>query len=164
MVVDYFSRFPEVFKLTSTVTGSVIAALKSLFSRYGLPEILRSDNGPQYNSDEFATYMKEHGIRHVTSSPYYPQSNGQVERTVQTVKRLFKRSADPYQALLSYRATLLPWCNLSPAELLMGRQTSENNGFADRQGSNSQVEISPRIQEAKQGVQRSTEKRFRPGA
>ena len=122
VVVDYFSRFPEVFKLTSTVTGSVIAALKSLFSRYGLPGILRSDNGPQYNSDEFAMYMKEHGIRHVTSSPYYPQSNGQAERTVQTVKRLFKRSADPYQALLSYRATPLPWCNLSPAELLMGRR------------------------------------------
>ena len=79
-----------MFKLTSTVTGNVIAALKSLFSRYGLPEILRSDNGPQYNSDEFATYMKEHGIRHVTSNPYYPQSNGQAERTVQTVKRLFK--------------------------------------------------------------------------
>ena len=65
--------------------------------------------------------MKERGIHHVTNSQYNPQSNGQVERTVQTVKRLFKRSADPYRALLSYRATPLPWCNLSPAELLMGR-------------------------------------------
>ena len=62
--------------------------------------------------------MKEHGIRHVTSSPYFP---GQAERTFQTVKRLFKRSADPYRAILSYRVTPLPWCNLSPAELLMGR-------------------------------------------
>ena len=59
---------------------------------------------------------------HVTSSPYYPQSNGMVERTVKTVKQLLKGSPDPYLALLSYRATPLPWCRRSPGELLMGRK------------------------------------------
>ena len=122
VVVDYFSRFPEVTKLSSTVSASVIAALRHLFARYGLPEVFRSDNGPQYSSEEFAKFMKDYGIRHITSSPHYPQSNGQAERTVQTVKRLLKRSSDPFSALLSYRATPLPWCNLSPAELLMGRR------------------------------------------
>ena len=58
----------------------------------------------------------------MTSNPHYPQSNGQAERTVQTVKGLFKRSASPFLALLSYRATPLPWCNLSSAELLLGRR------------------------------------------
>lgn len=59
---------------------------------------------------------------HVTSSPRYPQSNGLAERTVKTVKGLFKDAPDPYIALLSYRTTPLAFCKLSPAELLMGRQ------------------------------------------
>lgn len=103
------------------MSASVIAALKSVFSRYGSPEILWTDNGPQYSSDEFARFAKALDICNVTSSPHYPQSNGQAERMVQTMKRLLQRSANPFLAVLSYRATLLPWCNLSPAELLMGR-------------------------------------------
>jgi len=121
-VVDYFSRYPEVVKLTTTVSASVIAALKTIFARHGIPETIRSDNGPQYSADEFDKFTKSYGIQHITSSPRYPQSNGLVERMVRTVKRLLKRSSDPYLALLSYRATPLPWCNLSPSELLMGRQ------------------------------------------
>jgi hypothetical protein len=66
--------------------------------------------------------MRSYGVEHVTSSPRYPQSNGQAKRTVQTVKRLLKKSKDPYLALLSYQSTPLPWCNLSPSELLMGRR------------------------------------------
>ena len=77
VVVDYFSRFPEMTKLSSTVSASVIAALRHLFARYGLPEVFRSDNGPQYSLEEFAKFMKDYGIRHITSSPHYPQSNGQ---------------------------------------------------------------------------------------
>ena len=122
LVVDYYSRYPEVTKLSSTLSSSVIAVLKTLFARYGIPEILRSDNGPQYASDEFAQFMRSYSVEHITSSPRYPQSNGLVERMVQTVKRLLKRSRDPHLALLSYRSTPLPWCNLSPSELLMGRR------------------------------------------
>ena len=58
----------------------------------------------------------------MTSSPHYPQSNGHAERAVKTVKGLLKDSSDPYLSLLSYRTTPLPWCELSPAELLMGRR------------------------------------------
>ena len=68
--------------------------------------------------NQFATTC---GFNHITSSPYYPQSNGLAERTVRTVKRLVSNSPDPFLALLSYRATPLPWWGLSPAELLMGR-------------------------------------------
>ena len=121
LVVDYFSRFPEIAKLTSTTSLAVINVLKSIFARHGIPEIIRSDNGPQYASQEFSQFAKSYGFQHLTSSPRYPQSNGQAERAVQTVKRLLKRASDPYLALLNYRATPLPWCQRSPAELLMGR-------------------------------------------
>ena len=123
LIVDYFSRFPEVVKLTSTTSATVISILKSIFSRFGIPEVVRSDNGPQYSSQEFASFAASHGFKHITSSPLYPQSNGQAERAVQTVKQLLKKeSANPHLALLSYRATPLPWYGLSPAELLMGRR------------------------------------------
>ena len=60
-----------------------------------------------------------YGFHHITSSPHYHHSNGQAERTVRTVKALLTKSEDPYLALLSYRTTPLPWCGLSPAQLLM---------------------------------------------
>ena len=93
-----------------------------MFARHGVPETVRSDNGPQFASMEFTQFAREYGFRHVTSSPRYPQSNGQVERTVQSIKRMIKKSEDPHIAVLSYRATPFPWCGLSPAELCMGRR------------------------------------------
>lgn len=122
LVVDYFSRYPEVVRLTTTTSAAVITALKAAFARHGIPEVVRSDNGPQYSSHEFATFADSYGFQHSTSSPHYPQSNGQAERMVQTAKRLLTNSSDPFMALLTYRATPLPWCKLSPAELCMGRQ------------------------------------------
>lgn len=121
LVVDYFSRYPEIVKLTNTTSQNIIDALKNIFSRYGIPEIVMSDNGPQYSSQEFADFAKNYDFHHKTSSPHFAQSNGQAERMVQTVKRLLKDSKDPYLSLLTYRSTPFPWCNLSPAELLMGR-------------------------------------------
>ena len=122
LVVDYFSRYPEVIKLTSTTSAAIISALKAIFSRHGIPEVVRSDNGPQFSSQDFAKFASSYGFQHVTSSPHYPQSNGQVERMVQTVKKMIRRSDDPYMAIMSYRATPHPWCSLSPAELSMGRR------------------------------------------
>ena len=121
ITVDYFSRYPEVIKMSSTISLAVISALKAVFCRHGLPEIVRSDNGPQYSSLEFSKFAESYNFKHVTSSPLYPQSNGLAERSVQTVKKLLKNTKDPYMALLSYRSTPLPWCGWSPTELSMGR-------------------------------------------
>ena len=85
-----------------------------------------SNNGQQYGSQEFADFATSYAFVHTTSSPYFQQSNGHVERAVQTVKNLLKDAGDPYLALLAYRSTPLPWCGLSPAELLMGRQIQSN--------------------------------------
>ena len=122
LVVDYYSRYVEIQKLTSLTSAGVISALKAIFSRHGIPVEFRSDNGPQFASQEMKEFAERYCFTHTTSSPHYPQSNGLAERTVKTVKKLISNTDDPYLALLSYRATPLPWCGLSPAELLMGRR------------------------------------------
>ena len=126
VVIDYFSRYPEVVKLNSTTSSSIIVALKAMFSRYGIPQTLITDNGPQFSSEEFAKFALNYEFGHKTSSPYFPQSNRCAERAVQTMKNLLKDSNDFYLAILTYRTTPLPWCGLSPAELLMGRQLRAN--------------------------------------
>ena len=122
LLVDYFSRYPEVIKLSATTSAAVINVMKSIFARHGIPQVVRSDNGPQFSAEEFTKFSNSFGFQHVTSSPRYPQSNGQVERMVQTMKKMIQKSDDPYLAIMSYRATPHPWCDLSPAELLMGRR------------------------------------------
>ena len=120
LTVDYFSRYPEIAKLTP-MSSVVISKLKDVFSQHSIPEIVRSDNGPQFSAQELAEFANTYGFRHVTISPKYPQSNGQVERMVQTMKNLLKNTEDPHLAVLSYRAMQHPWCKLSPAELSMGQ-------------------------------------------
>ena len=120
LAVDYFSRYFETIKLKSTSSDSISKELKSLF-RHGIPETIISDNEPQYASHEFATFVSSYNFQHITSSLLLPQSNGQVERTIQTATRLLKNVEYPYMALLTYRTTPLTWCKLSPTQLLMGR-------------------------------------------
>ena len=115
LVVDYYSRYIEIAKLTSTSVNSIIAHLKSIFSRHGIPETVMSDNRPQYSAAVFEEFAKEYGFTHVTSSPKYPQANGTAERAVKTVKQLRN------SAMLAYRSTPLE-NGYSPAELLMGRK------------------------------------------
>ena len=79
-----------------------------------------SDNEPQYSLSEFAQFARDYKFNHITSSPPFPQANGESERAVQTVKGLLKQSNGPYLTLLAYRSTPLK-LGYSPAELLMGR-------------------------------------------
>ena len=79
-----------------------------------------SDNGPQFTSQACVQLAGSYQFHHITSSPYFPQSNGEAGRAVTTVKSLLNKSADPYLALLTYRSTPLP-NGFSPSELLMSR-------------------------------------------
>ena len=103
LVVDYF---PEVIQLTSTTSSSIISSLKSVFSRHGIPEIVRSDNRPQYTSAEFRSFASSYVFQHLTSSPKFPQSNRQAERSVQTVKEV-KRSVYVFVELSSNSLVLV---------------------------------------------------------
>ena len=109
-------------KPTTTTSSSIVTQLKAIFARFGIPATLITDNGLQFDSQHMKEFAYVYEFQHITTSPYYFQANGLAERMVKTVKKLLEHSADLYKALLSYRATPLPWCGYSPAELLMGRR------------------------------------------
>ena len=125
VVVDYWSRYFEIERLRSLTSTTVIGKLKTIFSRHGIPEYIVSDNAGQFTSLEFGNFMQTWGIRHLTSSPRYPQSNGLAERTVQTVKNILEKAFvsgnDPFLAVLEYRNTPIDG-KKSPAQLLMSRR------------------------------------------
>ena len=90
-------------------------------ARHGVPAELVSDNGPQFSADVFTEFTKAYGISHNTSSPRYPQGNGEAERVVKTIKSILNKSENPYLGLLAYRTTALQ-NGYSPSQLLMGRK------------------------------------------
>ena len=99
----------------------MINHLKAIFARHGIPETIVSDNGREYSSAEFSKFVHEWGFTQITSSPKYPQSNGDAEHMVQTMKNFLTKAKHPYEAMLAYRATPLE-NGYSPAELSMGRR------------------------------------------
>ena len=82
LLIDSFSRYVEIAKLCGTTSPNVTVHLKSMFARHSILELVVSDNGPQFSAHTFAKFTEEYGFTHVTTSPKYPQANGQVERAV----------------------------------------------------------------------------------
>ena len=71
-------------------TEQVVGFLEDLFARWGLPSTIGTDNGPQFSSGQFETFLQAKGIRHVRTAYYHPQSNGGVERFNQVLKQDFR--------------------------------------------------------------------------
>ena len=82
LIVDYTSRFPLVHKLSSMTGQHIANHCKLIFSQYGWPETLISDNGLCYTSEAFTSLMKAYSVNHITSSLQYLQSNGMAEKYV----------------------------------------------------------------------------------
>ena len=77
LIVDIYSKFPEIICLNKNTTAdNVINKTKEVLARHGKPDIIYSDNGPQFNCFKFKQFMDEWEIVHQTSSPQFPQSNG----------------------------------------------------------------------------------------
>ena len=98
---------------------------KSIFSKYGWPDTLVSDNGPCYTAEAFYNLMKEYAVYHITSSLHYPQSNGLAKKFVQIVKSLFHKAkdegADIDKYLMIYHNTPLASTSKSPMQMLQQR-------------------------------------------
>ena len=121
MVTDYYSRFPEIAFRSSTTSDAVINKLKDIFARWGIPDEIVIDNGLQFASDQFHKFSQEYDFKHTTTSPYFPQANGEAESGVRIVKKILKQH-DPFLALMSYRATPHTSTGVSPCQLTMGRE------------------------------------------
>ncbi|XP_055699121.1 uncharacterized protein K02A2.6-like [Phlebotomus papatasi] len=80
IVVDSYSKWPEVVSVTDQTTETTITELRKIFSTHGLPEVIVSDQGRQFMSCEFKEFCKNNGIVHKTGAPYHPATNGQAER------------------------------------------------------------------------------------
>ena len=100
IIVDAHSKWPEVIVMSSTTSQRTIEVLSTYFARYGLPEQLVSDNGPQFTSHEFETFIQQQGIKHINSAPYHPSTNGLAERFVQTFKNALRASESDGQSLI----------------------------------------------------------------
>lgn len=127
ILTDYHSKFPFIRKVRGSCTSrAVVQMTKDIFSEQGIPLKVVSDNGPQFASQEYKAFAREWGFQHGTSSPHYPQSNGLVERAIQTVKRTLTKvqeaKGDLHLALLSLRTTPVDTDMPSPDELLQGRK------------------------------------------
>ena len=92
VVGDYFSKYLLVRKIPNTSTHSVIKELGMIFTEFGHPFVLKSDNGLCYTSREFHNFLEFYKVHHITSSPHYPQSNGFTEALVGISKKLIKKS------------------------------------------------------------------------
>lgn len=129
LVVDAYSKWLEVFLMGSTTAEKTIERLRTLFARYGLAEEIVSDNGVQFTSGEFADFLKKNKIKHLRSPPYHAQSNGAVERCVQTTKQsiwkqVFEKKGNSLQHkldnfLFHYRNTPHMTTMRTPAELFL---------------------------------------------
>ncbi len=119
IIIDYLTSYPHVYELPNATSKSVIQAVKASFSRFRVPDQVVNDRGPCYASDEFTKFAEEWDLEQIMSSPTYPRSNVLAERTVKTVKYIFKKEKNPQLGIMAYRNAELNTGN-TPAELNLG--------------------------------------------
>ncbi|XP_031339506.1 uncharacterized protein K02A2.6-like [Photinus pyralis] len=152
IVLDAFSKYPEIKKMERTTSEETIEKFRDIFSTWGIPETIVSDNGPQFVSTEFKNFLIKNGIRQITSAPYHPSTNGAAENAVRTFKKSLKAALLTHKHnitpslvvsryLLNYRNSVHCATNETPSKLMIGRnvrtlfnllqprrENKENNG------------------------------------
>ena len=131
IVADVFSKYFLVRKLANSTSAAVCAEIATIVTELGLPYIIRSDNGPCYNSKEFQQLLQCYNITHHTSSPHHPRSNGFVERMVGIAKKLMDKAGSegkPWiSGLYEYRVTPQSGSIASPLQLITQRTPKEKD-------------------------------------
>ena len=129
VVIDRYSRSPDVEIVHSTKASVVIPKLDKIFAVHGIPKILKSDNGPPFNGEEYKRYLNTLGITPEFSTPVWLQGNSSVERFMQPLGKALKTAkieGRPWKQelnrfLLQYRTTPHTTTGVPPAELLFNR-------------------------------------------
>ena len=131
IVADVFSKYFLVRKLINSTSTAVCAEIATIVTELGLPHVIRSDNGPCYNSKEFQQMLQRYNITHQNSSPHHPRSNGFVERMVGVAKKLMDKAGSegkPWiSGLYEYRVTPQSGSIASPLQLLTQRTPREKD-------------------------------------
>ena len=128
VLIDAHSKWLEVLPTKDTSSSCTINLIRKVFSQFGLPLTLVSDNGSNFVSREFELFLEKNGVRHITSAPYQPSTNGQAENSVKTLKSFLKHCAGEDwrlnldRFLFQYRVTPHSTTGVSPAELMFGRK------------------------------------------
>ena len=145
LIVDYYSRYPIIRKLENITARTVSTKFTSVILEFGIPKIIIADFGTQYTSEDFRSRCKALNIELKFSSPHHHQANSVAERTVGTIKRLWKKADECKQckgtAVWMYRTTPLDSNLPSPYEMLYGRRPTtclpctqhSNNEYAEFQ-------------------------------
>lgn len=130
VLVDYFSRFIEVIIMREITAKLTIQALHETFCRYGIPETMKTDNGPQFVSEAMVEFSREFGIYLIKTTPYWPQANGEVERANRALKKRLQISQETLNSdwkwdlrmyLLMYNSTPHSTTGVAPSALMFGR-------------------------------------------
>lgn len=129
VVIDYYSRFFEVEVMKKIDSSETIKVLKVIFARFGIPHSIKADNGPQFASEEFKQFCGISNIRLISTIPYWPQENGEVERQNRSLLKRLKISQeakrdwqeDLQHFLLMYRSTPHSTTGKTPSEMLFNR-------------------------------------------
>lgn len=129
LVIDALSKYIEVEVAKNVSVQETIDLLRIVFSRHGLPDVICSDNATCFSATQFSSFLRKHGIEHVTSPPYSPASNGQAERGVRVIKDLLKKQqkTDPFRnrlarVLFHYRCVPHNVTQMAPSIALNGRR------------------------------------------
>ncbi|GFO27254.1 Pol polyprotein [Plakobranchus ocellatus] len=129
VIVDAHTKWVEIIPTATSTSSATINILSTTFARYGIPEQVVSDNGPQFTSEDFRAFISSNGIKHTRSAPYHPATNGLAERMVQSFKNAMKAAKHDEGSmnlklarfLLAYRNSPHSTTGESPASLMFGR-------------------------------------------
>lgn len=132
VIVDYYSRFTEVIVMRQITAHLTVRALHETFCRFGMPESIKTDNGPQFVSSEFHDFCTQFGIEHRKTTPYWPQANGEVERLNRSIGKRLKISHETAGSDWQWdlRSFILMYnshstTGVAPSSLLFGRKLKD---------------------------------------
>lgn len=165
ILVDAYTRWPEIHTVKNMTAANTIPLLRKIFSVFGLPRVLVSDNAQTFVCYEFRKFLKDNGIVHKLSAPYHPATNGLAERYVQTFKQSLRalkgnesdRDKQLSNFLLNYRRTPHSVTGLSPSFLMFNREIrtrldllkpfiNQNNSYENTEIQVRNLEIGERVQ------------------